>query len=73
VAVKVGVVPAQTELPDETVADNAGVLNTVLIKALETAVSPQASMVTVIVPEDNVEVLYVEAVAVGIATPSFFH
>ena len=52
-AVKVGVVPAQILAPEEEDTDMVGVVNTVFTIPLETAVSPQASIETVIVLEDN--------------------
>ena len=52
-AVKVGVVPAQTLDPDDEDADMDGVVSTVLLKPFDVAVSPHASTETVIVLEDK--------------------
>ncbi len=54
-AVKVGVVPAQTFDPDEDDTDIDGVVSTVLLKPFDVAVSPHASTETVIVLEDKDE------------------
>ena len=52
---KVGVVPAQTLDPDDDNADMDGVVSTVLLKPFDVAVSPHASIETVIVLEDKDE------------------
>ena len=72
-AENVGDVPAQTELPDDTVAFKVGMSKTVLVNELETAVSPQASIPTEIVPEDNIELVNVEPFSPTISTPLDFH